>query len=202
MENVSLNASDGLIGTNFLLNYATLFDTQNKKLTFWPGGRLNADDLKSVGLEKAVVLPVTFGKGGLLGKDGLYRVHVRFNDKEEEDIALDTGASLTALPLKLVRKLKLKDTARGKPQYTLFGTVTTNEARLQTLAFGTLTVKDVDVQYQTGRDTPGFFPHIGMDVLSHFRFLLDAPARKIYLKPIEAMPEAEPPKPTAPDSKP
>lgn len=188
-ENIANNGAEGLIGTDILTGYATLFDTEKHQITFWPEGKLNAGDLKSVGFEGAESL------SGAFGKDGIFRIHARFNDKEEEDIGLDTGAALTALSLQIVRKLKLKDTAKGKPQYTLFGAAKTNEAHLQTLTLGKLIVKDFDVQYQTGHDTRGFFPHIGMDVLSHFRFLLDAPAGKLYLKPIEAA------KPDAPEVK-
>ena len=120
-----------------------------------------------------------------LGGDGLIRVRVRF-DETEQEISLDTGAAKTTLPAALVRKLKLKDTQKGLPQHTPFGTVTINEAHLPSLTLGKLTVNDLEIQYTQGKETRGFFPHIGMDVLSRFRFILDAPGKKLYLIPITA----------------
>ena len=183
--------ADGFIGTNYMEHFAFLIDEAKEKLTLWPNGALNTADLKSVGFEDAVSLPITFDK------DGLYRVHVRFNDKEDEEIALDTGAAMSSISFKLVRQLKLRAIEPERPHDTLFGPVKTGLTHLQSLALGKLMLKNIDILYSNGPNTPGFFPRIGMDVLSHFRFLLDAPAKKLYLKPIET----ETPKAETPDAK-
>ncbi len=167
---------DGVLGWDFLSDYAVLFDFQAHTVTLWRGGDLSASELRGAGMEGAIVLPRANKT------PGSFDIAVRLNDQADVNLAVDTGGAHTLLDIAQARLLELRPTRLGFRQPSVFGDLKANEARLSALVFGGLRVSDLPVRYLQSPH-PNLPPHLGLDVLTHYRMLIDYPARKLYLKP-------------------
>lgn len=100
------------------------------------------------------------------GHDGHYVFPGEINGRPVTFL-LDTGATLVSVPAHLSAALQL---TAGAPQssVTANGTVTTHATRIDTLAFGPFTLRDVRASLNPGmRDD---FILLGMSVLKHLEF--------------------------------
>lgn len=170
---------DGVLGWDFLSEYAVLFDFQAHTVTLWHGGSLSASELCGAGMEGAIVLPRANKT------PGSFDIAVRLNDQTDVNLAIDTGGAHTLLDIAQARLLELRPTRLGFRQPSVFGDLKANEARLSSLIFGGLRVSDLNVRYLQSPH-PNLPPHLGLDVLARYRMLIDYPARKLYLKPVKA----------------
>ena len=170
---------DGVLGWQFLSGYAVLFDFGAHRITLWRGGDLSADELGAAGMAGATVAPQANRT------PGSFDIAVRLNDRLDVTLAIDTGGAHTLLDIADARRLNLAPARLGFRQPTVFGDLKANEASLPTLAFAGLRVSGLSVRYLL-TPHPNLPPHLGLDVLAHYRLLLDYPARKCYLKPIDA----------------
>lgn len=183
---------DGIIGADQLTVTPALLDVSKHQIMFLSHGFLSLADLRQLGMEDAVVVPVQDK-----GDDFLFKCAVRFRNGEreaEENLLIDTGASITSLSAKAADKLGLKAmTARQQP--TLFGTLKYQTGSVTITSLGSTPVLwPLLVDWTYDKDPPGFGGiGLGLDVLSKYRVLLDYQAKKMYLKPVAQ--SAEAPKP-------
>ena len=176
---------DGIIGANLASAFATLIDFQRHTLTFYYGAPLTVEDLKNADMDNAIALPLVTPTKNYDG-DLLVAVRVRFNDAEEEDLVIDTGAADTMVSSELAAKLKLRSSAQGSKDFILGKSVKVNKAKVSTLKFGNNTLNNLTVKYPQDVKEKNYCPHLGLDVLTKFRVLLDIPGKKLYIKPIDA----------------
>lgn len=172
---------DGVLGWDYLSDNAVLFDFQSHQITLWHGGDLTPEELRTAGMQDALLLPRSNRT------PGSFDVRVRLNDQCDVDLAVDTGGAHTLLSPGDARLLQLEPTRVSFKQPSVFGTLKANEANLHTLTFGGECVNDLTVRYLQ-QAHPNLPPHLGLDVLSRYRMLIDYPANKIYLKPLSQEP--------------
>ena len=173
---------DGILGWYFLSDHAVLFDFQSHQITLWHGGDLTLAELKAAGMQDALQLPRANRT------PGSFDVRVRLNDQRDVELAVDTGGAHTLISPGDARLLQLEPTRVSFKQPSIFGTLKANEARLRSLTFGSEHVMDMTVRYLQ-QEHPNLPPHLGLDVLSRYRMLIDYPANIIYLKPVTQEPE-------------
>ena len=181
---------DGIFGTDILYQCATLIDPVTKKVTFWYQGALTKKELKAVDMADANVVPIVV-------KDERLCVRARFNGKTEETAVLDIGSAQGNITPQLAKCLKLKPSAIKRTMITENGTGQMPLALLQSLTLGKVMLKNLPVTLSEANDKFSLPNMIGIDSLSHFRFIMDIPAMKLYLKPIP-----DNAKPDKPDAKP
>ena len=167
---------DGIIGNTAVGNCSILADPVTKHIILLYGSDLSDKELAELKMDKADVMKQA--------KNDLWivPVSVRLNNTLSTDIALDTGGDTTILPPTVAKKLKLKSTGTESIP-SLFGDLKLKKAKLKTLQIGSTVLKDIDVLY-ADKEIPGVPFHIGMDVLSKFRLLIDYPEGKVYFKPL------------------
>ena len=169
---------DGVLGWYFLSEHAVLFDFQSHQITLWHGGDLTPNELRTAGMQDAIVLPRANRT------PGSFDIRVRLNDQYDVNLAVDTGGAHTLISPGDARLLQLEPTRVSFKQASVFGSLKANEACMHTLTFGGQQVTDLTVRYLQ-QEHPNLPPHLGLDVLSRYRMLIDYPAHKLYLKPIE-----------------
>lgn len=171
---------DGIIGGNFYYSCATLFDFPKHEITIWTAGNLTAEDLKGIHMEDAV--PIAIEKEEL---DTLYDVSARINGRREEKLRIDTASAYTSLSARIVRSLHLKPTAFTEEQTLAQGKVVFGCVTVRQLAIGPFVADNVNAQYSV-TEVNGWPPTLGLDILKNTVVLLDAPGKKLYLKPAPA----------------
>lgn len=169
---------DGVLGWDFLSDYAVMFDFQAHHITLWQGGNLTDEERRSVSMQDAFAFPRANKT------PGSFDITVRLRSPRglrDVTLAVDTGGARTLIAPQDARALDLEPTRIALPQRSIFGSLKVNEAALQTLEIGGLRLSDFPVRYLT-QEHPNMPPHLGLDVLSHYRLLIDYPAKTLYLK--------------------
>ena len=166
---------DGILGANFFAGQATLFDfTKGKMILFGPGS-LTAQEIAGLGMVNFDCVPM------FETDDGVPAVKVTLDSSREETLIVDTGNVITSIPRKAVEQLHLKPVGDKRTQSTVFGSLTYSQTLLGKFQMGNLQYPLLPVFYQDG-NKPGPTPGIGLDILARSRFLLDYPAKKIYIE--------------------
>ena len=178
LEHILRGKEDGVLGDEYLGHFAMHVEPARKQISFWLGGNLTTEELKMMGMEDADALPVS-------GQAGRYTIMLRLNDEETVPMALDTGSATTNMPSDWVERLHLKHNKERQRASTVFGVTYYKTALLPSMTLGKIIRRNLTVKYSDLNDKRGYPPAIGMDILSHFRFILDIPAKKLYLKPIQ-----------------
>ena len=115
-------------------------------------------------------------------ENGVFSILGQINDKESIAFIVDTGSDAVIISNEKAHKLKLKTLGKLRNRYITFGKVKFDTSSLDSLAFGSLLMKNVEVEYP---DKPfKYTTQLGMNILSHFRVLLDYPQHMAYFKPI------------------
>jgi predicted aspartyl protease len=168
---------DGVIGANFFVTHPVLFDFDKSEITLWRSGALNAAALNKVGFSDAVRLPVSDPRRNLS-----FVIPARINDMENVELSVSTGSVITVIAAQAARKLALKPDQTIKDYASFQGPLTVNDTKVAKITIGSLATNGPHVFY-ADNDTASFPPCIGLDVLSNYRILLDAPGKTLYVKP-------------------
>ena len=169
---------DGVLGWEFLADHAVLIDFQAHRITLWQGGVLTEAERREAHMQDAIAIP------RVNKTPGSFDIRVRLrSERAQRDVtlAVDTGGTRTLISPQDARALDLEPTRVALPQRSIFGNLKVNEATLQSLEFGDSRLPGFPVRYLT-EEHPNMPPHLGLDVLSHYRLLIDYPANMLYLK--------------------
>lgn len=177
LEPVPDQTLDGIIGADFYYSIATLFDFPRREITIWSGGKLTNDDLTSIHMADSAPIGIEQEE-----HHAFYDAPVRINGREEIKLRIDTGAPYTCIPARLVRTLRLKPTAPPEEITTALGKIVFGRVTVKQLAIGPLLVDHAPLQYSV-TEKNGWPPTLGLDLLKPAMVLLDAPGKKLYLKP-------------------
>lgn len=173
---------DGILGAGTLIIYPMCFDLARHQITMFSPSPLTGVELRSVDMGDAISIPVTKMTGG--GYSFSCPVGMSSGGQRvQENLLIDTGAIGTLLSEDTARRLGLKPVSGNRDSPTLFGNIVVKQAYLADLSFGSLSVKNLLLRYSSGL-SESFPAHIGLDVLSQFRVLLDFKQKVMYLKPI------------------
>lgn len=175
---------DGILGATVLAVYPMYFDFVKHQITLFYPSPLTRDELRSVGMDDALVLPVADITGGGF-QFACPVVLVSGADRVQSNLVVDTGASGTIISERIARQIQLQPVSDDRNSPTLFGNIAVRQAYLPTLSLGSLGVNNLLIRY-TQSLSASFPAHVGLDVLSKFRMLLDYKQMKMYLKPITA----------------
>jgi aspartyl protease family protein len=173
---------EGIIGNNVFSHFAVDFDFQRHQITLLNPGNLSSDDLKSLDMLDATMLPKANDS------KQYFPIAVRLNDQVNINMLIDTGGTGTILQQKIAQQLKLKP-LQGEMGSTVYGKLKGSSAQVQTLAIGPLLLKDQQIVYFENAPAD-FTAALGMNILSKYHLLIDYPANKLYLKPISPVPSA------------
>jgi hypothetical protein len=169
---------NGILGWLFMRECAVLFDFHKHEITLWSSGNLSQKDFKEIDIQDAIVLDQATPETTL----GQFKIMVRLNNRINVDLKIDTGSNDTRIPTQVARQLKLLPTQRNILYQSVYGPIQSEEAHLDSLALGPILIRSQNVSYSTKQNKPAL-DHLGLDILSHFRMLIDFPAHKLYLKP-------------------
>ena len=172
---------DGLIGSSLLEEFAVALDFSGCTMIICYPGSLTLAEAQYLGYhqEEETIMPI-------FSANNFYYAQVDLKNNTvslQVNLLLDTGSDLTAIPRDAAQKLSLVS-LRQLPQAGLSANFTVNEARLQRLSLGNLDVKNQLVTYGIEADHS---PRLGLDILSHYKVLLDFPAKKMYLQPVQPL---------------
>ena len=175
---------DGILGYDVIRRFVTTVDYQRQTVTF---GRQTEAREGAVTPEPRLevkgnrtLLPFTL-------RDGWIIVKLRIDGGEEEEMILDTGASLTTFSRDRARRLGL-DLSRARPTTLMLpiGRLTFLPHRLREVEFGGTKLEDsaaVVVSTREGLFTSGTETSLlGANVLRHFRLTIDYRRRVLTLE--------------------
>ena len=170
---------DGIVGLNAMSVTSVFFDFPRKEVTFFYPHHLTPEQFKQMGMKDASVL----SNANKSKREFLFAVPVTLNGRIQADVVVDTGTPDTDLPAEILKPLHLKPLQRNIPYTNLYGNIVTNLMQVDTFTVGSLTLPNMKL-YTWDHAPEGTQPHIGMDVLSHCRMLIDYTDQKLYLKPV------------------
>jgi len=160
---------DGLLGGNLLSGLAVEIDYQTNLITFWSHGGLSADELQKAGFADAGVARIST-------PEGRYQYSVAAVLKYESrtraiNLLLDTDSQFSSFSRSDADSLGMKV---SHPRETKQIEVATGA----TMKLGTAVVSSP--MFQISKSPAA----LGYGTLSRYRILIDAPAGKLYLKPL------------------
>ena len=183
---------DGIIGDNLFKFNSTVIDPQYAVVGFF-AHPLTPADIKIVGMDKAVEVPLQELKGV-----NTFACHVRLasgGKASETDLVVDTGNNLTSLSKQDAQRLGLDSLSRRDQATLMTGGIDVHSAVLPLLTildhqgdYSSVRAEGLEVIYPKGKFPDYAPPSVGMNVLSHYRVLLDFPEKKMYLLPAVAKP--------------
>jgi predicted aspartyl protease len=177
---------DGILGYDVISRFVTTVDYQRQAVIF---GRQTegaampppASDARLEIKGRRIIMPFALRGGWIV-------VKTRINGNEEEEMILDTGASLTTFSRDRARRLGL-DVSRARPTTLILpiGRLTYLPHRLREIEFGGRTLSDsvaVVVSAREGLFTAGTETSLlGANVLRHFRLTIDYGRHQLTLEP-------------------
>jgi predicted aspartyl protease len=182
---------DGILGYDVIRRFVTTVDYQRQSVIFGrqteiavarataPEARLSEARWEVKG--HRIIMPFTLRGGWII-------VKIRINSSEEEEMILDTGASLTTFSRDRARRLGL-DVSRARSTTLMLpiGRLTYLPHRLHEIEFGGHTLRDsaaVVVSAREGLFTAGTETSLlGANVLRYFRLTIDYGRRQLTLEP-------------------
>lgn len=170
----------GIVGAPLFRKMAVSFDYDQREMTLVTGGNLDAKKRAELGFTEtdARVDLVPFSTS-----PNVLAVKVRCNGKDLT-LALDTGASNTVLQVP-ARDLgvKLPETSDGTV-IGVFGKRDSKSAEVS-LSLSDLPPQQLPALFLEGDQKVDFIQDgtLGRDFLMHYNFLIDFPAKKLYLRP-------------------
>ncbi len=101
-----------------------------------------------------------------------------------DTMTLATGSPFTLLSAEAAKTLHLTP----EPKTLSYGAgkdiTVFNQAHLSQISIGGVVLKDVEVAYPIGAMPDGFYPRLGMNVISRLRLLVDVVGKKMYVKSV------------------
>lgn len=174
----SYESVPGIVGAAVIFGVPVLMDPATQTWVFL--NTLKPEDLAGLNMANAAVLDILDPDS-----DGIPALAVQVHQgaaQFTDTMTLATGSPFTLLSVKAAQALKLTP----EPQKLTYGagkdTTVFNQAHLSQLSIGGVVLKDVVVAYPVGAMPKDFYPRLGMNVISQLRLLVDAPAKKMYVK--------------------
>jgi len=174
---------DGIIGDDHWSKIGLVFDFPSHLVTAFAPAQVDMTCLHRFGFDKAHFIALS------LDKDAVPTIllHISRNKRSiDEQVIVDTGASSTQISHQGAMKLGLKPAYKGIGTANISGTFYTNEAVVDTLQIGDLTLHNVTVTYSDSDNDAGNLM-LGMDVLQHYKMLLSIADKKMYLQPTSSL---------------
>ncbi len=187
---------DGILGGQFLVNFAIMFDFPRHLIAFMTDGKLTPDEIKGLKMDTAATLNLqryvsedekdipTY----ILNPQNLWQVNVTAKNgaKSVNDLlAVDTGAPTTSISRDRYDHLGLEPFDRAEGTTMGLGSDLGNRFTLTEFDVSTLSLKNWTMESLGSRDTE-IPPLLGEDIMSYCDVLFDFPARKMYIKPVLA----------------
>ena len=183
---------DGILGYDVIRRFVTTVDYQRQTVIFGRETKTVAEHIAAADARQDAARPIEI-KGHRIVmpftlRGGWIIVKTRINSGAEEEMILDTGASLTTFSRGQARRLGL-DVSRARPTTLILpiGRLTYLPHRLHTIEFGGQTLSDsaaVVVSAREGLFTAGTETSLlGANVLRYFRLTIDYGRRQLTLEP-------------------
>ena len=168
---------DGIIGINILSIFMVEFDFPRHQITLWNSADLSDAAIKGSGFSGAMALPITQRENGTYTVPGVFSSS---SSQISTRLLLDTGAAETSVSASIARSLDLKPGAE-QSNGSFWGQINYTQTEVSALQIGDLKLRNLPVDYAANGDVR--FPcGLGMDILSHYRMLLDFSSKKMYLQ--------------------
>ena len=168
---------DGIVGANLLEHDAVLIDASKHQFGLCLPGNLYLKQVADYGLKQPYIVPIT------KKDDGHWYVEAQItNDGMTalESMVLDTGSNVTQISDATAQDLHLK--IIGQQQLVnSYRTRMVDISNVPKLDLGNLELSGLSVAVSPISKTEP--PILGMNILSHFRVLIDFPGKKMYLQP-------------------
>jgi predicted aspartyl protease len=173
LNQATTEVTHGVIGTTFLSVIPVRVDFVEHELEFWYG---NLPDS---------VVERFLASGGVqvpmkdLG--GRYAIRAKLNSAVEEDMVIDSGSPNTVISNASAQALGLKSIRTDHSYKTFYGTVRAHQRLVDSISFAGQVVKNAKV-WSPEIDGKQLQPILGLDILSNYEILIDAPRMRLYLK--------------------
>ncbi len=190
---------DGILGTDYLRNCAVDFDSEKKRFTLYIYGKVTPEERAAAGYRDTGTAEVPLTWSDDLGH---YLLDLVFSKKGKKDtvipLVLDTGSNGTILPQKLMPPYaaRLKDKNGAASARSLMGEGAMSAFQVEQVRMGAWALNGVRFWAMEKVPTGADVGILGMDLLKGTRFLVDFPARKLFVMPrIAGAPDTQPEKP-------
>lgn len=173
---------DGILGMSPLRRCPMLLDFTRHSITIFYSGPLSADDLNRLGMGGAVSLPLEGDEADHVPACPVDVVNG--SNRARVLLTVDTGATNTMIPSEAAQRLKLKPIATDSVGNTLYGIIPTVSSRATSISIGGLSLSGPPLCYPKDKMLPGYDIYsLGLDILTHFRVLLEYDQNRLYLSP-------------------
>jgi hypothetical protein len=168
----------GLLGMDLMKSSAVWVDWRKHQLSVWTPGNLPRDAVAAAGFRPEDGLPLYPAPGGRFAFD------ITFADQQPARLLIDTGAPKTLIARRRVEALKLRRIGSSDGS-TALEEATVGLTEGVRVRFGRLETWLEPLTYPVA--PPQFArrvsEHVGMDLLRGLNFLIDFPAKRLYLTP-------------------
>ena len=178
--------ADGVLGVNVLAADPVFIDFQKRTATLFYDTPVTPDQLRSLGMEGALAIPLTDHNGDLKF-DAVVQL-ASGSGKASASLTVDTGGTDTVISEATARALGLRLSGPTHSYGGLVSDVAVSDVPLSSISFGLpgTGIEGMGTKCVRGAVPDGFPLRVGLDVLSHFQVLIDFGAKKMYLKPVSA----------------
>jgi aspartyl protease family protein len=158
--------------------------TSERTYSLGPSSSFLSNGRRLARLEESVLsdsVPLRRGAGDL------WHLNVVFNGKKATDMAIDTGASIIALPWRTAQELGLKPTEDDQPIQLQMADGRVVEGKLvmaEKIRVGRFTVENVECAVMPA-ELAEAYPFLGLNFFKHFTFKIDNQEGKLILARVE-----------------
>ncbi|MDZ4751111.1 MAG: retropepsin-like aspartic protease [Flavobacteriales bacterium] len=172
---------DGVLGMNFIKNYAVSFCSQKKQVQFFASSnttinRQNTYDLSGLGFNAAKAVQM------IKGEDNLYSIEAILNGTIKCGFIIDSGAYMSQLSKRCAMQLGLPLDGVTRQQSFLFGEVFLLNGKLKEILVGQTKIAEVIVDYPKTDPSDSLPPLLGMDIFNRYRMFWDFPNSLMYME--------------------
>lgn len=170
---------DGVIGSRVLDQFAILLDFRGNRMVMWYPSGLTKPEMKALNFTILYTVPISPSPYN----PDIWMAHVQFSNGKaaaEQDMMIDTGASITTIPSQTADQLKIAGNGMGTATVFLNKKVSVMTGQVTQMQMGDFVLLSHTVWYPE-RAASNYPVSVGMDIFRGYASLIDFGQKTMYL---------------------